>query len=559
MAEKIYDVIIIGSGANGGWAAMELTQAGMKVCMLEAGPRLDPDKDFTEHTPPWELKYRNKSRHDELYERRPIQSSSLLCDEYNQHFFADEIENPYTNPKRSPFVWMRGRQLGGRTMMWGRQCYRYSDLDFKAASHDGYGDDWPISYADVEPYYDRVERFIGVSGKKEGLEQLPDGQFLPPMAFDCSEKILKEKVDAMGARLTIGRSAVLTRPHGGRPACHWCGPCERGCRTGSFFSTPVSTLPVAEATGNLTLRTNAIVRHITTNDEGLADGVFFYDKHTKVSEEIRARIVILAASTIESTRILFNSANERFPNGLGNSSGVLGHYLMDHIMGPGATGSFPSLAGRRREEAQRPNGIYIPRFRNLKDKHPDFIRGYGYQGGANVTVAEQAYSMKGFGAEFKKAVKESTETTVLLAGFGEMLPEWNNTVRIDDDVRDAWDIPVVHVNCRTGADERAMAKDMMETAKEMLEAAGAEITNAMSFFPPPGYAIHECGTARMGNDPRTSFLNSFNQSHDIRNLFVCDGSAFVSIANQNPTLTMMALTGRACDYLVEEDKRGNLT
>lgn len=558
MAQKVFDVVIIGSGANGGWAAMELTKAGMEVCMLEAGPKLDPAKDYAEHTHPWELKYRDKTNHDALYERRPIQKSSLECTEYNQHFFVDEVDNPYTTPERKPFVWVRGRQVGGRTIMWGRQTYRFSDLDFKAASYDGYGDDWPIGYDDVEPYYDRVEKFIGVSGMKEGLEQLPDGHFLPPMAFDCSEKMLKEKADAMGRRLTIGRTAVLTRPHKGRAACHWCGPCGRGCRTGSFFSTPASTLPEAEGTGKLTLRTNAIVRHITTNDEGLADGVFFFDKHTKESDEVRAKIVILAASTIESTRILFNSANDRFPNGLGNSSGVLGHYLMDHIMGPGATGKFPTLAGRRREDAERPNGIYIPRFRNVKDKHPNFIRGYGYQGGANVTVAEQAYSMKGFGADFKKAVKENTETTLILAGFGEMLADWNNQVTIDDNVRDAWDIPVVKIDCRTGGNERAMAKDMMECAKEMLEAAGADISGSMTFYPPPGFAIHECGTARMGDDPKTSVVNAFNQSHDIKNLFVCDGSAFVSIANQNPTLTMMALTARACDYIVEEHRRGNL-
>lgn len=557
MADKIFDVVIIGSGANGGWAAMELTQAGMEVCMLEAGPKLDPEKDFSEHTPPWELKFRDKSKHNALFERRPIAKSSLECTEYNQHFFVDEVENPYTTGDK-PFIWMRGRQVGGRTIMWGRQSYRYSDLDFKAFSHDGYGDDWPISYADVEAYYDRVEKFIGVSGMKEGLDVLPDGQFLPPMAYDCSEKILKEKVDAMGRRLTIGRTAILTRNHGGRPACHYCGPCGRGCRTGSFFSTPASTLPAAEATGKLTLRTNAVVRHITTNDEGLASGVFFYDRMTKQSEEVRGKIVILAASTIESTRILFNSGNERHPNGLGNSSGVLGHYLMDHIMGPGATARFPQLAGRRREDAERPNGIYIPRFRNVTDKQADFIRGYGYQGGANVTVAEQAYSMEGFGADYKKAVKESTVTTLILAGFGEMLADWNNTVAIDDSVRDAWDIPAVRIDCRTGANERAMAKDMMEQAKEMLAAAGGELSGSMTFFPPPGFAIHECGTARMGNDPKTSFLNAFNQSHDVKNLFVCDGSAFVSIANQNPTLTMMALTARACDYMVEEHRRGNL-
>lgn len=558
MAKKIYDAIVIGSGATGGWAAMELTRAGLKVCMIEAGRRLDPAKDFTEHKRPWDMKYRGKAMTPEMKKRVPIQSASFEVDEYTQHLYVDERENPWTSPKGQTFTWLRGRHVGGRTNMWGRQCYRLSDLDFKAASHDGYGDDWPISYADIEPYYDRVEKFIGVSGMKEGMPQLPDGHFLPPMAFDCSESILRKAIEPMGRRLTIGRTAVLTRDHQGRPACHWCGPCGRGCRTGSFYSTPVGALPVAEKTGNLTLRTNAVVRHITTDGRGLADGVFLYDSETKVSEEIKAKTVLLCASTIESTRILFNSANDQFPGGLGNSSGVLGHYIMDHLIGPGATGTFPELAGRKREDPERPNGIYLIRFRNIDTKEDKFIRGYAYQGGMNVQVAEHAYATKGFGAQFKRSVKENNPTTLMLAGFGEMLPRWDNTVTINDAVRDAWDIPVAHIDCTFSDNERAMAKDMEASGREMLELAGAENISSFSFLPPPGFAIHEVGTARMGNDPKTSFLNKFNQSHDIKNLFVCDGSAFVSMANQNPTLTMMALTARACDYLVEEKRSGAL-
>ncbi len=559
MADKVYDAVIVGSGATGGWAAKELCEAGMEVAMLEAGPKLDPDKDFSEHLQPHDLKYRGKAnpKADERI-RRPVGSRCYACEESNTQMFVDEVDNPWTTPSDKPFWWVRGRQVGGRTIMWGRQSYRLSDYDFKAASHDGYGDDWPISYADIAPYYDTVEQFVGISGQAEGLSQLPDGKFLPPMAMSCGEHMVKKAVDGMGRRMTIGRCAVNTRPHQGRAACHYCGPCHRGCMTQSYFSSPVSTLPMAEKTGKFTLVTNAVVRHVTTNGGGLADGVFYFDRATRSSREIKAKIVILCASTLESTRIMFNSGNERFPGGLANSSGVMGHYLMDHFMYPGAEGILAARNGTTREIANRPNGIYIPRFRNIDSKDSRFIRGYGYQGGEGVTVYEHAYSTKGFGAAFKEKVKTDTESRVRLVGFGEMLAKRENHVRLDDKVKDAWDIPALHIDCVQGDNERAMAKDMMESSKEMLEAAGAKITSTNTVYPPPGFAIHEVGTARMGSDPKTSVLNKWNQAHDVKNLFVMDGSCFVSIGCQNPTLTMMALTVRACEYAVAEHKRGNL-
>lgn len=559
MAEKLYDVIVVGSGANGGWAAKQLCEAGFEVLMLEAGGELDPATDFSEHVLPYELPLRGRQDpRNSALARRPIGRRCYACEETNAEFFIDEVENPFTFPDKKPFWWIRGNQVGGRTIMWGRQSYRMSDLDFSAGSRDGYGEDWPIRYADLAPYYDRVERFIGVSGRREGLEVLPDGEFLPPMAFSCGEEILRRTVDGMGRRLTIGRAAVLTRRHAGRAACHYCGPCHRGCVTGSYFSSPVSTLPAAQSTGKFTLVTRALAQRVSVNAEGLADGVLYIDKTSGREEKAKGRIVVLAASTLSSTRILFNSGTERFPRGLANSSGVLGHYLMDHVFAVGASGYLEQRKGAEPELAHRPNGIYIPRFRNLRTRERDYIRGYGYQGGENVTVFEHAYSMPGFGADFKAAVRDGHRARVSLTGFGEMLPRWENRCFLDPEVKDAWGAPVLRMECRHGDNERAMVSDMIEQAAEMLEAAGAEEITTRTEPPPPGFAIHEVGTARMGKDPESSVLNQFLQTWDVRNLFVMDGSGYVSSGCVNPTLTMMALTVRACDYLVSEAKRGNL-
>ena len=558
MAENSYDAIVIGSGANGGWAAKELCEAGMKVAVLELGRELDPATDFSEHTLPHELSLRGRQDpRDEAFARRPIGRQNYACEPTTVSFYADEVDHPYTFPKKKPFWWIRPNMVGGRTILWGRQSYRMSDYDFKAKSHDGYGDDWPISYADIAPYYDKVEQFIGVSGSREGVEVLPDGEFLPPMALSCGEHMLKKAVDGMDRRLTIGRAAVLTRRHNGRAECHYCGPCHRGCLTSSYFSSPSSTLPAARATGRLTLITHALVHRVTLDSEARADGVLYFD--TKSGEERRATapIVILAASTLASARLLFTSAEDRFPNGLANSSGLVGHYLMDHIFAVGADGYLPLRKGAKAELAKRPNGVYIPRFRNVKDKQSKFIRGYGYQGGESVTVFEQAYSMPGFGADWKERVKTDTLARVSLTGFGEMLANRDNRCYLDPEKKDAWGIPALRVDVQHGDNEAAMAQDMIEQAVVMLEKAGAEQITTRTTLPPPGFAIHEVGTARMGTDPKTSVLTPFLQTHDIKNLFVMDGSSYVSIGCVNPTLTMMALTVRACENLVAEAKRGS--
>ena len=558
MATKTYDAVVVGSGANGGWAAKQLCEAGLEVVMLEAGRKLSPATDFSEHVMPHELPLRGRQDpRNEALKRRPIGKRCYACEETNATFFADEVDQPYTTAPDKPFWWIRGNAVGGRTIMWGRQSYRMSDLDFKAATHDGYGDDWPISYADLAPFYDEVERFIGVSGETEGIDVLPDGQFLPPMKYSCGEVVLRKAVEGMGRRLTMGRAAVLTVRHNGRNACHYCGPCHRGCTTGSYFSSPVSTLPAAERTGRFTLVPNAQVREVTM-EGGRATGVAYVDIASGQDMEARAKVVVLCASTLGSTRILLASKSGGHREGLANSSGVLGHYLTDHHFVSGARGVMPKRRGAPAELAERPNGLYIPRFRNVKTKESGFLRGYGYQGGENVTVYEHAYSQPGFGAAWKDALRGQSLSQFSLTGFGETLARKENRVTLDPKVKDKWGIPVLRMDCAFGSNETAMSKDMAEQAVEILEAAGCEEVEPYRTTPPPGFCIHEVGTARMGNDPKTSVLNSYQQSHDVKNLFVMDGSSFVSIGNVNPTLTMMALTVRSSRYLAESFKRGEL-
>jgi choline dehydrogenase-like flavoprotein len=563
--QNIYDVIVVGSGATGGWAAKELTEAGLSVLVLEAGRKLDPLKDYTEHTWPYELKYRGLMDQQYLYRaRQPVQSKCYACNEYGHQFFVDDIDNPYTTPSDRPFDWIRGRQVGGRTIMWGRQSYRLSDYDFKAASRDGFGDDWPISYKDLEPYYDKVEEFIGVSGSIEHVPQLPDGKFLPPMALTCGEKIFKEAVESRwrDRRVMIGRAAILTRPHNGRAACHFCGHCERGCMTHSYFSSPGSTLPAAQKTGRLTLRPDAVASHlIVDTNTGLPKGVAFIDRVTKKAREVYGRIIFLCASTIETTRLLLNSATRQHPEGLGNSSGVLGHYLMDHTYAVSLAGVVPPAARfPYNHDDGRANGIYIPRFRNINDRHPKFLRGYGIQASVQRTILPTTLrSIPGFGAQFKRMVREVKDAPPFWMGaFGEMLARKENTVTIDKDKKDAWGIPVARINCVHSDNEHEMAKDQIETLREMADAAGFEVQFANAQLANPGLCIHELGTARMGANPRTSFLNKFNQSWDLKNVFITDGSCFVSSGCQNPTLTMMALTVRACEYIVDQRRKGNI-
>ena len=559
MPGKVYDAIVIGSGAVGGWAAKELAEGGMEIAVLEAGRHLDPEKDFTEHTWPYELPFRGFGQPGRVSKEQ--WSAASVASEYNSHLYVKDAECPYTFPKDKPFEWVRSRQVGGRSIVWGRQSYRYSNYDFKAASHDGYGEDWPTSYEDLEPYYDKVEDFIGVSGTVEGLPQLPDGKFLPGMALTCAERVFKKVVDRFGdRRLIIGRTAILTKDHRGRLACHWCGHCSRGCSTGSYYSSPASTLPAATKTGKMTLVPNAIAREILVDEDGKPNGVSYVHRLTKQEYRLYGKVIVLCASTLESARLLLLSKSRFHPNGLGNSSGVLGHYLMDHTIRAGAAGYLRSLAGKPDMwDDGRANGIYIPRFRNLKTRHPKYIRGWGYQGAAaRGLFPGHARQGADFGSAFKKEVRERWPYSISIGGWGEMLARYDNYVEINNDVKDAWGIPALHIVCSHGDNELKMAEDIVESALEMLHAVGAEITFVNRKLANPGHCIHEMGTCRMGADPKTSVLNKWNQSWDCKNLFVTDASCFTSSGCANPTLTAMAITALACDYILEQYRLGSL-
>ncbi|MBZ5651804.1 MAG: GMC family oxidoreductase [Acidobacteriia bacterium] len=554
--QQTYDAIVVGSGATGGWAAKRLAEAGLKVVLLEAGRAVSP-KEFTEHMPAYKLKYRDHS--PEIERTRPVQKQCYACMEYNYEWFVDDLENPYSTPADRPFSWQRLRIVGGRSLVWGRQSYRLSDTDFKAASRDGYGDDWPFSYADLAPYYDIVERYVGITGAAEKNEMLPDGQFLPPMQMTCGEVRMRGRVKAkFGRTLTIGRAAIVTQPHNGRAPCHYCGPCERGCSTFSYFSSPFTTVKDALKSGNCTLITNAVVRHVDMDsDANKARGVTYVDRLTKETKEVRGKAVVLCAQALESTRILLNSATREYPNGLANSSGVLGHYLMDHVAGGGASGTFDDLnVLPSANPPHRPNGIYLVRFRNTPSsgKHPHFIRGYGFQGGSGPDFNMEA---EGLGAEYKKAVKQGIYGASLGA-FGESLANFDNYCEIDQNLKDAWGIPALRISMAHGKNEAAMMRDAGVTAAEMLEAAGAKNISVQTSFGIPGMAVHEVGTARMGNDPKKFVLDPFNQAHDVKNLLVTDGSCYVSSACQNPTLTMMAITVRACDHLIDRFRHSDV-
>ncbi len=556
-----YDAIVVGSGITGGWAAKGLCEHGLRTLVLEAGRPIDPGKDYCEHVLPWQMPFRGWGDRTALERDQPIQRHCYACDEWSGKFFVNDRENPYVFDPATPFHWIRGRQVGGRSIMWGRQVYRWSDLDFEANARDGHGVDWPIRYADLEPWYDYVEKFIGISGERLGLPQLPDGQFLPPMNMNCAELGVREAVGRhwAGERVvTIGRCAILTRPHGGRAACHYCGPCERGCITHSYFNSIGVTLPAARATGRLTLRPFSVVHSVIYDERrGRAAGVRVIDANTRQSLEFRARIIFLCASTLESTRLLLHSATPRFSAGLANSSGQLGRNLMDHCMGGGAGGTLDGMTDRT-THGRRPNGIYVPRFRNVKDAHPGFLRGYGFQGGGGRSGWGRGSTLPGFGAGLKEALRTPGPWGFSFYGFGECLPRPTNFVELDPDVQDAWGIPALRIHCTWSENERALLQDMSETAAEMLEAAGARDIQPFVQDNPPGLTIHEMGTARMGRDPATSVLNAHNQCHDVPNLFVTDGAGMASSACQNPSITYMALTARAAAYAVEQLKRREL-
>jgi choline dehydrogenase-like flavoprotein len=557
-----FDAIVVGSGISGGWAAKELTEKGLKTLLLEAGPPIVPARDYVEHLQAYSLPYRGYGDLRKLRAEQPIQSQTGSCDEWGSKFFVNDSENPYHNDPDKPFSWIRGRHVGGRSITWGRQVYRWSDLDFEANAKEGIGVDWPIRYADIAPWYSYVENFIGVSGQAEGLAQLPDGEFLPPMQLNCGERHVQAAMAQRWRRervLTIGRCAILTRAHQGRAACHYCGPCQRGCITHSYFSSIGSTLPAATATGRLTLRPLSVVGQVMYDQHtDRATGVRAVDAQTMQTLEFRARVVFLCASALESARILLNSSTARFPTGLANSSGELGRNLMDHPFGAGAHGTLPGMENRK-TYGNRPNGIYVARFRNVTDRHPRFVRGYGFQGVASRRDWHRGGTTPGFGAAFKHELLHGLGPwTFSMGGWAECLPRHDNFVTPHPTLKDKWGIPALHVQCTFGPNELEMLKDMQVAAAEILEAAGASDIQTYNDELPPGLCIHEMGTARMGRDPKTSVLNGWNQSHDVPNLFVTDGACMASSANQNPSITYMALTARACDYAVKQLKRGDL-
>ncbi|PSQ69648.1 MAG: GMC family oxidoreductase, partial [Bacteroidetes bacterium QH_1_64_81] len=481
----------------------------------------------------------------------------------NKHFFVKDSKYPYAFDEEEPFLWVRGYHLGGRSITWGRQCYRWSDLDFTANAREGIAVDWPIRYDDIAPWYDYVEKFVGISGREEGLPHLPDGQFLPPMEMNAGEKEIKASLERAydDRMMTIGRAAVLTEslPDQNRQACHYCGPCSRGCTAGAYFSSLSSTLPAARDTGNMTLKCDSIVHSVKYDAEtGRASGVRVVDRKTQDTREYEGRVVFLCASALGSTKILLNSTSSRFPNGLANSSGTLGRGIMDHHFKVGASGIIPGLEDRY-YYGNRPNGIYIPRFRNLNGQDPnvDFLRGYGYQGGAYREGWTRALSEDGFGTDLKNALRDPGQWRMNLYGFGETLPDEDNYVELDDET-DEWGIPLLRTHVSLGDNEEAMREDMKQQAAEMLEAAGATEVEPYEQRYWPGEGIHEMGGARMGRDPETSVLNAHNQAHDVPNLFVTDGACMTSSGWQNPSITYMALTARAVDYAVEEMKRDNL-
>ncbi|HEX6427484.1 MAG TPA: GMC family oxidoreductase [Niastella sp.] len=564
--KNTYDAIVVGSGISGGWAAKELTEKGLKVLMLERGRNVEHIKDYkTANNNPWDLPHRgtatNQQKKDNpVISREWFGGGSTVAYEQLMDHWVNEKDCPYTEKK--PFTWWRSYQVGGRSLLWGRQSYRWSDFDFEANAKDGYGVDWPIRYRDLAPWYDHVERFAGISGSKEGLPQLPDGQFLPPMDLNCVEKDVATRIKAHyknQRHMFIGRVANLTAPIEGRTQCQFRNRCWEGCPFGGYFSTQSSTLPAATKTGNLTVRPWSIVtKLIYDKDAKKAKGVEVLDAETNKTYEYYAKIVFVCASALNSSWVLMNSATDIWPGGLGSSSGELGHNLMDHHYMLGASGLVEGYEDKY-YYGRRANGFYIPRFANLFGDKRDFLRGYGYQGSASRDGWQRDVAELGVGAELKEALTEPGAWHIGASGFGEVLPYHENKISLDTSVKDKWGLPVLAMDAEIKENELKMRKDIVQELAAMFEAAGVkEVKTYDSKVYAIGQGIHEMGTARMGRDPKSSVLNAHNQVWDAPNVFVTDGASMTSSACQNPSLTYMALTARAADYAVSELKKQNL-
>lgn len=561
----MFDAIVIGSGMSGGIAAKELCERGLKTLVLERGRKLEHRASYTDWMQPWQVPNANLIPEEELARDYPIQSKCYAMNETTRQYWVKDSEHPYSFPADKPFHWIRGYHLGGRSIMWGRQSYRLSEMDFEANAKDGHGSDWPIRYADIAPWYSHVERFIGVAGSKEGLAHLPDGEFLPPFELNDAEMLFKQAVEKAfpGRRVMPGRVANLSKaqPHHeelGRATCQNRSFCERGCSYGAYHSSLSSSLPAAERTGNLTIVTDAIVHSIIHDAKtGKATGVRVIDANTKEGRSYDARVIFGCASTIATAQILLNSKSAAHPHGLANSSGMVGRNLMDHLYALSVRGMLPG-APNTFYHGRRPTGLYIPRFRNVSEPG-EFLRGYGYQGGVSrMGWRSAALARPGIGAELKERTRKLGPWFIVISGFGEMLPNPDNRVTLHPTRTDKWGIPLVHIECSLGANEHKMAQQIIDDAKAMIQAAGGTIVASATRPGAPGLGIHEMGTACMGKDPSKSVLNKYSQAHDVPNLFITDGSAMASSGCQNPSLTYMALSARAAHHAAEFLREGRI-
>ena len=559
MSDQNYDAIVVGSGISGGWAAKELTEKGLKVLMLERGRNIEHIKDYVNaNKEAWDYPHRGR-RTQQMEKDYPVLKRDYPLNETNLDYWVNDKESPYTEIKR--FDWFRGYHVGGRSLMWGRQSYRWSDFDFEANAKDGIAIDWPVRYKEIAPWYDYAEKFAGISGSRDGLAQLPDGQFMPAMEMNCVEKDVSARMKDYykGQRaMIIGRTANITVPHEGRTNCQFRNKCWLGCPFGGYFSTQSATLPAAMKTGRLTLRPWSIVTKILYDkDKKRATGVEVLDAETNKTYVFNSKIVFLNASTLNSAWVLMNSATDVWPDGLGSSSGELGHNLMDHHFGVGAGGDVDGYEDKY-YFGRRANGIYIPRYRNLFGDKRDYLRGFGYQGGASRQGYGREIAELSIGGAYKDALTEPGPWSMGIGGFGEILPYHENKVTLDKTKKDKWGLNVLAIDCELKENELKMRKDMLQDAIEMLEAAGVKDVKGRDGDGTPGRGIHEMGTARMGADPKTSVLNKYNQVWDAPNVYVTDGSFMVSAACVNPSLTYMAFTARAVDHAVSELKKQNL-